>query len=378
MEPKRVSFLRLAQKKKIRYTIGTVNYKDYFGPYATEQNKFLKGYFKGKVKESRKVAPSVAPKMWLEMERFITGGKRMRGGLVKLGYESLGGKKLKDLLPVSVAIEITHGALLIHDDVIDQDSVRHGQDTVHIAYKKYHKKHYKKGDSQQYGESMAISLGISAYYEAMRLIADADFPAERKENALKVLSIFATNTGIGEALDVDLGYRNTVSERDVLAVYKLKTAWYTIIGPLGLGAALTGASLGKVKIFEKYGLPLGIAFQIQDDILGTYGDEKKTGKPTASDIKEGKNTILYTQAIKRATPAQKKRLAKFWGRKDLKKQEIQEVRAIIANSGSLAYAQKLARKFVNEAKLAVPQLTRDKRLQEVYVSLADFIVEREK
>lgn len=354
-----------------------MNYKEYFGPYALEQNKFLKGFFLKKRSESRKTGASVAPKMLEEYEKFLGGGKRMRGGLVKLGYESFGGKKLKSVLPVSAAIELTHAALLIHDDVIDQDILRHGHDTVHITYRKYHKAHYKKGDSLHYGESMAICTGWLGLYEGIQLISGADFDPERKTNTLTIMSNIIVNTAYGEALDVDLSSRNTILEKDILTINRLKTAWYTIVGPLSLGAALTGAGAGRVKIFENYGLPLGIAFQLQDDILGMFGNSKKTGKSAASDIKEGKNTLLYLYALRKGNRKQQQRLKNLWGKRDITLQEVKEARKIVVETGSRAYCEKRAKKLVEEAKLAVPKLTKNKKLREVYLTLADYIVERE-
>ncbi|OGY08190.1 MAG: hypothetical protein A2700_00325 [Candidatus Blackburnbacteria bacterium RIFCSPHIGHO2_01_FULL_44_64] len=355
-----------------------MNYKNYFGPYTQEQNKFLKNFFKEKVRESRKIAPSVAPQIWQQFERFIEGGKRMRGGLVRLGYESFGGKKLKEIIPVSVAMELTHISLLMMDDIADQDVLRHGKDTVHISYTKFHKKNKRKGNPIRYGESMTTFAGVTGCYEAIKLIANANFDPERKTAGIAFLSNFLINTGYGQCLDIDLASRNSLSEKDITTVNRLKTAWYTIVGPLSLGAVLTGANYDNVKIFEEYGLPLGIAFQIQDDILGMFGNEKQTGKSTASDIKEGKNTLLYLWAVKKGTPKQVRSLKKLWGKKDITKAEIKEVRDIIVNSGSLVYCQKKAEKLVKEARRIVPRLTGNKSLQEVYQTLADFVIQREK
>ncbi|OGY09230.1 MAG: hypothetical protein A2782_01780 [Candidatus Blackburnbacteria bacterium RIFCSPHIGHO2_01_FULL_43_15b] len=354
-----------------------MNYQDYFGPYAEEQNKFLKKFFKQKKVEGRRSTPVVAPKMWEEFETFIDGGKRMRGGLVRLGYESFGGKKLKSVIPVSAAMEINHCALLIEDDVIDRDVLRHGVPTIHAKYKAYHKKNYRKDEPQHYGNSMAICVGLMGIYEALGLVAGSDFIPDRKAQAAEFMCRFLVNTIYGEALDVDLSYHTNLIEKDVLSVYQLKTAWYTIVGPLGVGASLTGVSPHKLKVLEKYGLPLGIAFQLQDDILGIFGNEKKTGKSVASDIKEGKNTLLYVYALKKGTPKQIQELKKLWGKKEISAAEIKEVRQIIVDSGSLEYCQKRAQKLGEEAKLAIAKITRDKKLQGVYSTLVDFVVQRE-
>jgi len=123
---------------------------------------------------------------------------------------------------------------------------------------------------------------------------------------------------------------------------------------------------------------VGIAFQLQDDILGMFGSVEKLGKPVDSDIKEGKNTLLYTQALKRGNFRQQKKLMSLWGRKDITPTEIEEARKIIKETGSLEYSQKLAKGLVEKGKRAAPQITKNKELQKVFLSLADFVVEREK
>lgn len=131
-----------------------------------------------------------------------------------------------------------------------------------------------------------------------------------------------------EALDIDLTYRKDILEKDITTINRLKAAWYTIVGPLGVGASLAGVSFSKLKVLEDYGLPLGIAFQLQDDVLGIFGDKKKTGKSTASDIREGKNTLLYLYALKKGTPKQIQQLKNLWGKKDITADEISLTRQI--------------------------------------------------
>lgn len=354
-----------------------MDYKEYFLPYASEIDKFLAKFFQLKIKESRKITP-IAAEMWQKLEDFIAGGKRIRGGLVKLGYECFGGKNGKSVLPVAAAMEITQGAILIHDDIIDQADFRHSKQTVHRRYEAYHKKNYQKRDTLHYGESMAIIVGDAGFYEAISLIEQSDFPKNLKLRAIDQLIKFMTETCYGELLDVDLGYREKISEKAIMIINTLKTAQYTLVGPLKMGGILGGAKDSQLVRFEDYGLPVGIAFQLQDDILGMYGSVEKLGKPVDSDIKEGKNTLLYTQALKRGSRLQQRKLMSLWGKKDITPVGLEEARKIIKETGSLEYSQKLARRLVEKGKKAVPKITKNKELQEVFLSLADFIVERER
>ncbi|MFZ5365841.1 MAG: polyprenyl synthetase family protein [Patescibacteria group bacterium] len=354
-----------------------LDYKEYFLPYAPEVDSFLGNFFQKKIKEGNKIEP-IAGDVWRKLQGFIKGGKRIRGGLVRLGYECFGGKKERAILPVSAAIEITHGAILVHDDIIDQSILRHGQPTVHRRYQRYHQKHYQKGDPRHYGESMGICVGIAGYYGAISLLAQAKFPEDLKIRATQELARFMMETGYGETLDIDFACRVEISEKEILTIHTLKSAHYTIVGPLKIGGILAGAREKQLKKFEDYGIPVGIAFQLQDDILGIYGSEEELGKPIGDDIKERKNTLLYTQALKKGNQKQRKRLASLWGKKDITPKEVEEARKIIKQTGSLEYSQKLAKRLVEKGKKAVPKITKNKNLQEVFLSLADFIIEREK
>lgn len=355
-----------------------MDYRDCFLPYARKIDLFLDQFFSQKTEETSRVSPVVA-ETWRVFKDFVTGGKRVRGCLVKLGYECFKKPDEKKLLSVSAAIEIVHGAILIHDDIIDASQFRHGRPTVHEQYKKkYYQKTYTKGNPQHYAESMALVVGLEGYFEAIKLLAQVQFPAENKTAAIEELGRFMAKTAYGEILDVDFAYRSRVSEKDVLLIHQLKTARYTLVGPLKIGGLLAGASESEVSKFKNYGFPVGLAFQIQDDILGMFGDEKKLGKSVGDDLKEGKNTFLYTQAFKKGNSDQKKRLKKLWGRQTASQSDLQEARRIIQETGSLEYSQKLAQNLVEKGRKAVPKITKKKSLQEVFYSLTDFIVQREK
>lgn len=353
-----------------------MDYKAYFTPWAAKTNSFLDQFFQQRIKKTKNTT-RIAAEAYKQLETFITGGKRIRAGLVKLGYQSAGGRQSLELLPVSAAIEITNGAILIHDDIIDRSDLRHNRPTVHKNYEAFHKRHYQKGDPLHYGESMAICVGDTGFYDAIELISTSKFPYKARLAAVELFCQAMKQTSYGELLDVDLAYRNSVSEKDVWLVNRLKTAYYTLVGPLQIGATLANAKPHHLKSLENYGIPLGIAFQLQDDILGMFGDVAKLGKPVDSDIKEGKNTILNTQALKRVGLKERNKLIAMWGNKNITNSQVEEVKAIIAESGAVEYCRKAAKRLVQQSKSAIPKITKDKQLQEVFVTLADFIVQRE-
>lgn len=354
-----------------------MNYKDYFTPWADKINSYLQKFFKEKELEAE-IGTSVSVDLWKNLESFIVGGKRLRGGLVKLGYEIGGGKDFNEILKISAAIEILHGAILVHDDIIDQDEVRHSRPTVHKIYEKYHSANYNRGKLTHYGMSMAMMVGDAGLFEANILVAESKFPDDHKIKALRYLNRYMLETVYGESLDIDLSYRKAITEDDVSLINYLKTAKYSIIGPLCLGLILSGKDENELNSARDFGHFGGLAYQLQDDILGIFGNTEKSGKSNMSDIKEGKNTLLYIQALEMAGDADKKRLKSLWGNRDITELEADEVRKIIKNSGSVEFSRSKAVSFINEAKKNIPNITKSRNYQEVLGTLADYIINRDK
>jgi len=199
------------------------------------------------------------------VDKFIKankGGKGIRGNLVILGYQIASSEfriqsselENKEILKVAAAYEIFHTAILAHDDIIDKSPERRGQQSLYQAL---------GGDHR--GISLAITLADAGFFLATKIISEADFPEKRKNEALKYFSSIMLNTAMGQILDIEKG--------DPLTVAKYKTAKYTVSGPLVLGAILAGARLDKLTQLDQFGEAVGIAFQIQDDILD--GETKK-------------------------------------------------------------------------------------------------------
>ena len=266
-----------------------------------------------------------------------TNGKLVRGVLVDLGYYLLKDNKeySNDL---ALAYEVFQTAILVHDDIIDEDEKRRGTNTIHFEnYNKY--KNYNELEAKQLGNSIAICMGDYGLYDSIKIITNS---YKNDSNLSKVLTNFidtALNTVKGEILDVVLPFEsrnklvdlNTLDE-SIMNIYRLKTAYYTIIGPISVGLLLAGSDESKIKDITSFGEKVGIAFQIQDDILGIYGED--IGKVIGSDIKEFKQTILYSHISK---TNYLKELEKYYG-KDISKDNINKVRELFKISGSLDYS----------------------------------------
>jgi geranylgeranyl diphosphate synthase type I len=350
---------------------------NYLSWYRQAANQVLEEIWSKKKSEVAKISPLIV-EMFKIHEDLSYFGKKMRGALVQLGYESAGGRESQAILRASVAIEILHNSFLIHDDIMDKTDLRRGEPTVHRQYTTFGREKLVKKNADHYGMAMAINLGDLGAATAYEVLTETNFPQEYVLTAIGRLNQIIKKTTFGEALDLSYNFSlGNLKPKDILRIHLFKTAEYSVVGPLQLGAILAGASKDRLAILAKYGLPLGLAFQIKDDILGMFADENTLGKPVDSDVKEGKNTLLILKALEWGSFTQKEFLEYTYGNPDVTKEELEKVREIIKSTGSLAYSEKMMKELVAAAKRKVPDITPDLRLQNVFLGLADFIIERE-
>jgi geranylgeranyl diphosphate synthase type I len=175
------------------------------------------------------------------------------------------------------------------------------------------------------------------------------FEAEIIKPAISQLLRGITNTAFGQAYDVSLPKIGVLSEERVMALHKAKTAIYTFENPLFVGAILGGAGNEVLEILHQYSISGGVAFQLQDDILGIFGDEEKTGKSADSDLLQGKVTLLVSKALELGNGEQIKKIKEIWGNKEATDKEINEAKKIIKDTGSYAYSVEVAKKLAEEA-----------------------------
>lgn len=338
----------------------------------------LKNYFDRVTRESEKNDFLTKQAVKIIADFTLADGKRIRPALIYYGYLASGGKEGKEILEASISIELIHSFLLIHDDIIDRDEKRHGVPTVHEKYRKIGKRIAPDKDSVHFGNSMAIITGDMAYAMANEVIFNSKFPPEIIIKALDKLQSIVYHTIVGQMQDVVMENKGYASEKEILHMFEGKTSRYTFEGPLHFGSILSGNGEGLLKDFSNYSLPLGKAFQIQDDILGVFGDEKKMGKPVGSDIIEGKQTLLLLKALQKGNNIEKKKIKKYLGKKDLSKNELDEFRQIIRKTGSLEYSQDLAKKFVGEALLALEGVKFINKEAKFFLEgIAKYIIERD-
>lgn len=307
----------------------------------------------------------------------LAGGKRLRPAFIYYGYLASGGKEKKKILKAAVSIELVHIYLLIHDDVIDRDVKRHGLDTVNLKYEKAGKNLFPRGDYKHFGESMAIIIGDMVGALGNQIIYASDFDSELIVKALHKLQEIVSMTVIGQAKDVNMEYRKKATEEEVISMYESKTARYTVDGPLHLGAILGGADDKFLKMLSSYALPIGIAFQVQDDILGIFGSEEKLGKSVGSDIESGKQTLLVVKARERANEEQRKIISEILGKSNVSAREIKEFQKVIVDTGALRYAENLAQQYINEGKKHVEKAKIPVEAKSFLLEVADYMKSRE-
>ncbi|KKQ97872.1 MAG: Polyprenyl synthetase superfamily [Candidatus Woesebacteria bacterium GW2011_GWB1_39_12] len=343
--------------------------KKYLSDYSEEADLYLSNYFSQKRKEASGIDP-LTVNVLNTLENFIQGGKKVRGALTVLGYKMVGGKKIDDILPVSCAIEIMHSSLLIHDDFIDHDNFRRGKPTVHRIY--------AKENSEHYGASIALIIGDVGIFLSNQILADSSFNPKLIIRAFHEYEDLLVNTGYGEILDIAFDKKTSISWDDILKIRKYKTAHYTFVMPLTVGAVLGGADSRVLSGIKNYGEPIGIGFQIRDDILGVFGDPKVTGKSNESDIKDGKRTFLSTKAMELVSSSDKEFLKKYYGSKGLRKKEVIKIKNIIKTSGALEYSQNLALNLAEKGKKYIHKVSKDEGSQKILAEFANFVVTRDK
>jgi geranylgeranyl diphosphate synthase, type I len=348
--------------------------KTYLKEYANRADIFLDKYFSKKIDEvgeigKRNKGTSIAVDMLTRYRKFSFGGKKLRGALIQVGYE-IGGKNKKEVLQASLSIEIIHSFLLMHDDIEDKDSIRRGAPTIHKQYE-------AKRNDPHYGISMGINTGDLGAYLGIELLLNSKLPEREKVKAGIYLSHLLQRVAYGQGLDTTYEQIKNIKESDVIEVHLHKTSVYTVGGPLKIGALLAGANNEVVKNIEKFGEPVGIAFQLRDDELGLFSNEETLGKPIGGDIREGKNTILRIKAVELAKGNDKNFLVWAYGNQNITKKDVKRVQTITVSVGALEYSQNLGRELVEKGKKYISKITKNKIHQDLLKDFAELVISRD-
>jgi len=287
--------------------------------------------------------------LWEAMADAADGGKRLRPALLLATYEALGGTRPDVAQQVADAVELLHTAFVMHDDVIDHDLQRHGRLNVFGAFEARGRTAGASASrTHRYGQAAGILAGDLALVGATRLVATADTDRETVTRLLDLLDETVRVTAAGELGDVRLGLGVDQPDlADVLTVAEHKTAVYSFSLPMQAGALLAHAPDALLPRLDRLGRLLGVAFQLQDDLLGTFGDEAVTGKSTLSDLREGTVTALVVHArTTLAWPA----IAPHLGDPDLTPATADDVRDALVRCGSRRHVEDLVDRHLEEAR----------------------------
>jgi geranylgeranyl diphosphate synthase type I len=283
---------------------------------------------------------SLSPLLFKSITEFLSRkGKRVRPLLFTVGYLGFAKKAAPGLYRSAISLELLHDFLLVHDDIIDKSQTRRGKPSMHALMNKYLAGKKKLKFS---GEDLAIVVGDVMYAMALHAFLAIKEDKQRKEKALEKLIEAALYTGSGEFIELIYGIKNIaeISQRDIYKIYDFKTAVYTFASPLAMGAILAGASQSQAdKLFE-YGICLGRAFQIKDDIIGMFTDETEIGKSNLTDLQEAKKTLLIWYAYHKSGNKDKSVIRKILSKRNIGRADLEKIRKIVLNSGALSYAKK--------------------------------------
>lgn len=324
--------------------------------YKEKVNLALKRFLEKKLDDGR-YSPNIKKLIENIIEYNMRGGKRIRPLAIIFAYKCFKDDE-KAVIDASICIELMQAYLLIHDDIIDNADLRRGKPSMHKIY---------SGNAEEFGKSMAILAGNLCSHYVYNSILESDFSDKEKIEAIRYIDWIAERENYGQALDIIPGFE--IKEEDVMKIYELKTATYTMQGPLYLGACLASASPEK---FQEYGKNIGIAFQIQDDIIGIFGKVEETGKPNDSDIKEGKKTLLIVKALELACGEDRKFLLDNYGKKSVSEAEIEKIREIIKKL-SLDYCREKARSLIETGKKSILNANLRDEGKSYLLNMADYI-----
>lgn len=310
-------------------------------------------------------------------EFIMRGGKRLRPVSLVNAYFGVGGRNRGDIYKASISVELLHNATLIHDDLIDHDETRRGKETFHVKYRNWYNENFEGGRGDDFGMTMAILGGNTAYNLGVEALLEAGFSAELTCEAIGRYQRVFEELIEGVMFETVLSMKEKASFNEYMQMIKMKTA-ALLEASVEMGAILGGGSEEQVQALKEYSVLVGQAFQIQDDILGTFGDEEETGKPTDGDIKEGKKTALVVYALEAAGPMELSVLRSVLGKRDASPSEVEKVRKVFLDTGALEKARETAIKLKDEAKKKIKSLKPPlvKEAEEYFLGLADFVVER--
>ena len=319
-----------------------------------------------------------AARLLAEARASVSGGKRFRAAFCYWGFHAVAGvaEDADDaLVRACASLELLHASALVHDDYMDASDTRRGRPATHRGFEAEHRADRWRGDPEQYGASAAILLGDLLLSWSDELLRRCGLPLERVVAALDVFDRCRSEVITGQFLDVSVQARGVADVDAAMTVLRYKSAKYSVERPLHIGATLAGGTEHQLAQLGAFGLPLGEAFQLRDDLLGVFGDPSMTGKPAGDDLIEGKRTVLVALALDAAPAEAAARLDAALGR-PLDAEQVESLRRIIDGSGAHVQVEEVIGLLADRATTALREADVDDRARGVLLELATAVTER--
>jgi geranylgeranyl diphosphate synthase type I len=317
-----------------------------------------------------------AERLVAEARTSVAGGKMFRASFCWWGHLAVAPPSDQDaLVRACASLELLHASALVHDDYMDASDSRRGRPSTHRTFEREHRGAGWRGDPEQYGASGAILLGDLLLSWSDELLRRCGLPLAVVAAALDVFDLCRAEVIAGQFLDVSAQARGHADVDTAMTVLRYKSAKYSIERPLHLGAALAGAAPATLAELTAFGLPLGEAFQLRDDLLGVFGDPATTGKPAGDDLVEGKRTVLVALALDGAPTADAALLDRSLGT-PLSADDVERLRQVIDASGAHAQVEAVIDQLTEKAVTALDRASIDDGAREVLRGLASAVTHR--
>lgn len=346
-------------------------------PLRAGVDRALEEFLHGKADVLRAIDPELDAQVTTVVD-FVAGGKRLRPAFCYWGWRGASGDPDDPrIVSAAAALELLQAAAIIHDDVMDASDTRRGRPSVHRQFAALHTARGWVGPAERFGLGGALLLGDLCLCWSDEMLRGCGLPPDRLLAGFAYFDTMRTEVMAGQYLDLVGQASNTTSLGRAMRVVRFKSAKYTVERPLHLGGVLAGASPELLEAYSAYGIPLGEAFQLRDDILGVFGDPALTGKPAGDDLREGKQTVLVAKTLEAATDHEREWFRARFGRRDLDDNGIAELRELIVSTGALAAVERMIDDLTDAAAEALVKAPlADDALRAEFTALAQLATQR--
>jgi geranylgeranyl diphosphate synthase, type I len=309
------------------------------------------------------------------LEEFVGGGKCLRSTFTYLGW-LCGAVPSESALRAAASFELLHAFALLQDDVMDGSTERRGRESAHLQFARWHRESGLSGSSRRFGESSAILLGDLCLIWAERMMRESGVDARRLQRAWPRYDAMRTELAVGQFADLTSDVRLLPPLEAILDVARRKSGNYTVRRPLEIGAAMAGCDDRTLSQLGDYGVAVGEAFQLRDDVLGVFGSPAITGKPCASDLLERKATSVVMTAHELANPAARRELTELMNSEGLDDDALERWKALIIATGAVELIEQMISERVESACDLVSDMAVDEPVRNALVAMSAACTDR--